>query len=130
MRNIQRKPLFWMVLAECAIVAALVIVTWHLIASVPTQALLRPPTASPTQAADSTTPLPADITVPPPSKAQLPGLNIDANFWRSRLAQLNGGEKAFEQLEWKLVHSVMDAAKRYVESVVIPSIATAERSKS
>jgi hypothetical protein len=126
MHNLPRKPLFWMVLAECAIVAALVIVAWHLIASVPPQALLGSPSVSATPAAGGATPLPVDITVPAPAKALLPGLNIDANFWRSRLAQLNGGEKAFEQLEWKLVHSVMDAAKRYVESVVIPSIARAE----
>ena len=35
MRNLLRKPLPWMVLAECAVVAALLLVAWHLIANPP-----------------------------------------------------------------------------------------------
>ena len=64
-----------------------------------------------------------------PAPTPVPGLNLDTNFWRLRLAELNHGEASFEALEWKLVHSAMDAAHRYVESVVLPSIARAERRK-
>jgi hypothetical protein len=57
----------------------------------------------------------------------MPGLNIDPGFWKLRLAELNGGERTFEQLEWRIVHSAMDAARRYVKSVVLPALAQAER---
>src|ERR1700674_2818118 len=129
MRNLLRNPLTWMVLAECAVVAALVMVAWHLLAS----AAAHPApsftgVAAPTQAGTATGPVSADVAQPKPRVLTLlPGLNVDANFWRQRLAELNRDQTAFEVIEWRLVHSLMDAAHRYVESVVIPSIARAER---
>jgi hypothetical protein len=62
-----------------------------------------------------------------PVQSLLPGLNVDSRFWRQRLAELNQGENAFEQLEWRIVHAGMDAARRYVKSVVMPALARAER---
>jgi hypothetical protein len=52
---------------------------------------------------------------------------LNAAFWRLRLDRLNQDQVIFEQLEWHIVHNAMDAAKRYVETVVLPSIARAER---
>jgi hypothetical protein len=130
MRNLLRKPLPWMVLAECSIVVALIMVAWHMITSPPVQAVLGVPAASPpAQAGESMGPVSTGVTVQPSSTipALLPGLNVDPNFWRLRLVQLNRGETSFELLEWRLVHALMDAAHRYVESVVMPSIAQAER---
>jgi hypothetical protein len=128
MRNLLRKPLPWMVLSECAIVAALALVAWHIVASTLAPHISVVPSASP----------PARVAIRPASEAVagqsnapvrplLPGLNIDASFWRLRLADLNRGESAFEQLEWRIVHSGMDAARRYVKSVVMPSLSRAER---
>ena len=128
MRNLVRKPLPWMVLAECAIVAALVMVAWHLVAAPPVQEVPAAPAApAPLQAGDAARPISADATARSPARSLLPGLNLDASFWRLRLAALNSGEAAFEALEWRLVHSAMNAAQRYVESVVLPSLARAER---
>ena len=128
MRNLLRKPLPWMVLTECSVVAALVLVAWHLVANPPAQGSFTPPPASPTAAAgDAKRSLPPPGTLRPPAQPLLTGLNVDANFWRVRLAELNRGEAAFEVLEWRLVHSAMDAAHRYVESVVLPTILRAER---
>jgi hypothetical protein len=128
MRNLVRKPLPWMVLAECAIVAALVMVAWHLVAAPPVQEVPGAPAApAPLQAGDAARPISADVTARSPARSLLPGLNLDASFWRLRLAALNSGEAAFEALEWRLVHSAMNAAQRYVESVVLPSLARAER---
>ncbi len=59
--------------------------------------------------------------------AQLPGLNLSSAFWRARLGQLNRDQVFFEQLEWRIIHSAMDAVNRYLETVVLPSIAGAER---
>src|ERR1700681_2574855 len=126
MGNLLRKPLTWMVLAEFAVVVALVIVAWRLVAAAGVPAIPALPLVSPpAQAGNPAHVLPADL-IPQP-KAQdprlLPGLNVGATFWRARLAELNHGEAAFEVLEWKIVHAAMDAAQRYVESVVLPSVA-------
>jgi len=130
MRNLLRKPLPWMVLSECAIVAALAMVAWHMVASPPAPQTSGVPSASPPARVGEAT-RSASEGVAGQSKAPvrplLPGLNIDTNFWRLRLADLNGGESAFEQLEWRIVHSGMDAARRYVKSVVMPSLSRAAR---
>ena len=128
MRNLVRKPLPWMVLAECAIVGALVMVAWHLVAAPPVQEVPAAPAApAPLQAGDAAGPISAGVMARSPARPLLPGLNFDASFWRLRLAALNSGEAAFEALEWRFAHSAMNAAQRYVESVVLPSVARAER---
>jgi hypothetical protein len=129
MRNLLRQPLTWMVIAECVVVALLIVVVWNVVA---TAAVQRPGAAAAqatdSPAAPSSSPLP-DVTVAagPARQAQLPGLNIDAGFWRSRLNQLNREQVFFEQLEWRIVHNAMDAAQAYLETVVLPSITRAER---
>jgi hypothetical protein len=127
MRNFIRQPLTWMVIAECIVVAVLMVLIWNLVASAAAQR----PGAAPTQALEpgadsSSTPLPEVTT--PPVRAQLPGLNVDAGFWRIRLGQLNRDQVFLEQLEWRLVRDAMNSAKRYLETVVLPSIARAEHS--
>ena len=128
MRNLLRKPLPWMVVSECVIVAALAMVAWHTVAN--PRASHIPNVASPTALAREPV-VAAPKTFAGKAKAQakplLPGLNMDSNFWKQRLAELNGGENSFVQLEWRIVHSAMDAARRYVKSVVLPAIVRAER---
>ena len=119
-----------MVLAECAIVAALAMVAWHLVTGSPARAVPMMPAASPAADAGNGGGQESSgvVAKPKPSAGPvLPGLNVDAAFWRVRLAELNRGQAAFEALEWRLVHSAMDTARRYIESVVIPTIARAER---
>jgi hypothetical protein len=118
-----------MIVSECAIVAALAMIAWHFIASQPlphtSSASPASPAAQAQAAASSPEALATESTSP--IRQLLPGLNVDTNFWKRRLGDLNRGENAFEQLEWRLVHSAMDAATRYVKSVVMPSLARAER---
>jgi hypothetical protein len=128
MRNLIRQPLTWMVVAECVVVALLIIVVWNVVASAASQ---RPATA-PVQAVDAPaatdTPSLPDLTAAgPATPVQLPGLNLDAGFWRLRLNQLNRDQVFFEQLEWRILHNAMDAAQGYLETVVLPSITRAER---
>jgi hypothetical protein len=129
MRKLLRKPLSWMVLAECGIVAALILVAWHLVADPPNQSAVPAFVSQPSESGDGGAQTPAGLAeiTKPRSAPTLPGLNLEASFWRLRLAELNRGEAAFEALEWRLVHSAMDAAHRYIRSVVLPSIARAER---
>jgi hypothetical protein len=60
----------------------------------------------------------------------LPGLNVDSGFWRQRLAQLNREQATLAQLEWRIVHSAMDAARHYVQTVVLPAVQRAEHAGS
>jgi hypothetical protein len=126
MRNLLRQPLTWMVLAEFIVVATLMLLVWNLVA---TAAVHRPTTAQiETPAQGSVTPSP-DLPAVARSTArpQLPGLNLDAGFWRLRLGQLNRDQVTVEQVEWRLVHSAMETMQRYLESVVLPAITRAER---
>jgi hypothetical protein len=129
MRNLIRQPLTWMVIAECIVVAMLIVVVWNVVASAATQH----PGATPVQAAGASPPAPPsplpDLTASqgPATAVQLPGLNLNAGFWRVRLNQLNRDQVFFEQLEWHVVRSAMDAAQSYLETVVLPSITRAER---
>jgi hypothetical protein len=118
-----------MVIAECIVVTLLVVVVWNVVAAAAnTQhvAVTAPQAVDTT--ASPTPPLP-DVTqvARPASPVQLPGLNLNAGFWRVRLGQLNSEQVVFEQLEWRLVHSAMDAMQGYLETVVLPSITRAEQ---
>ena len=129
MRHLIRKPITWMVAAEVVVVAALVVASWYFLAGArPASDLpsLLLPSSNPPP--DSTASVPPDALAPPEPSAVplLPGLNVDPAFWRTRLAALNGAEAQFEEIEWRIVHSAMDSMRRYVETVVLPSIQRAE----
>src|SRR5487761_391139 len=130
MRNLLRKPFPWIVICECAIVAALAMVAWHMVASQPASIvsgiLAAAPTPAPSQAA-GTVPQTAAGEDSAPVDALLPGLNLNSEFWRQRLGELHQEENPFEQREWRIVHAGLDAARRYVKSVVMPALARAER---
>jgi hypothetical protein len=128
MRNLLRKPLVWMIVAECAVVALLILLAWHWVAassaaeagSTAISLPAAPPDASPVASSSA-------ALKPPKVARQLPGLNIDSAFWQTRLGDLNRDQAAFEVLEWRIVHSAMDAIQRYTESVVLPSVERAAR---
>jgi len=129
MRNLIRQPLTWMVIAECVVVATLIVVVWNVVAA----AAVQHPSAAPAQAVDSPA-APADSPLPdvivgsrPAREVHLPGLNMNAQFWRVRLGQLNRDQVFFEQLEWRIVRNAMDAAQGYLETVVLPSVTRAEQ---
>jgi hypothetical protein len=128
MRKLIRSPLTWMVAAEVAVVVALAVVAWNVLVPATRPAAASPALVPPDASADVSTPLP-DLPVlnPQHQLGPLPGLNLDSGFWRERLAQLNRDQVDLEQLEWRIVHSAEDAAKHYVETVVLPAIQRAER---
>ncbi len=128
MRNLIRQPLTWMVIAECVVIALLLVLVWNLVASAAAHGGASQIQAAVPLAQDSISPQP-DLPemARPAARVQLPGLNFDPDFWRGRLAQLNREQVGLEQLEWRIVHGAMDAAQRYVETVVLPAIVRAER---
>jgi hypothetical protein len=130
MRNLIRNPLTWMVIAELVVVTVLVWVAWSAVASVVRPALASPSLPSASGAADNagSSPLPdLPADAKPAERGPMPGLNVDAAFWRDRLDALNRDQVFFEQLEWRITHSAMDVVQRYLEAIVLPSIQRAER---
>jgi hypothetical protein len=128
MRRFFRAPLTWMIIAECAVVAALILVAWHAIAgaagSSATGSLTFPPvSASP---ADSALPAGSGPVADGNTRGPMPGLSTGIDFWRLRLGSLNRDEAAFEALEWRITHAAMSAARDYLETVVLPAVKRAE----
>jgi hypothetical protein len=130
MRRLIRAPLLWMVLAEIAVVGALILVAWHAIAGAsasgapgPFTLPFQPAKSSPADTALPAAGVPVADTNP---RGPAPGLNVGIGFWRGRLASLNRHQAEFEALEWKLTHAVMDAARDYLETVVLPAVRRAE----
>jgi hypothetical protein len=131
MRNLIRSPLMWMVVVEVIIVGALAVVAWNVIASAMRPSIASPVTLPGDAGAASPSPLPdLPATGPGSSRGPLPGLNVDSGFWQQRLAQLNREQTLLAQLEWRIVHSAMDAARRYVQTVVLPAVQRAEHAGS
>lgn len=127
MRKLIRSPLTWMVAAEVAVVGALAVVAWNVVVSAARPAVASSALAPADATADPSAPLPEVPINGPRGFGPLPGLNLDSGFWRERLTQLNRDQVDLEQLEWRVVHSALDAATHYVESVVLPAIQRAEQ---
>jgi len=127
MRKLIRNPLTWMVVAEIVVVSALIVLAWNAIAG----GSPRPPTASSLVAVDPSVedaPSPdLPVITKPASTAPQPGLNLDPAFWLTRLQALNKDQVVFEQLEWRVIHAATQAAQRYLETVVLPSVTAAEK---
>jgi len=126
MRNFLRSPLTWMVVAEFIVVGALVAVAWTAITAASRPALASPAIQLP-DSPDESSPLPDVPVANPALRGPLPGLNLDSRFWRTRLAELNREQALLAELEWRIVHSAMDAMKHYIETVVLPTILRAEK---
>ena len=128
MRNLLRKPLSWIVIGECLVVAVLLVIVWNAVAASVTRHASGAQVQAlevPTQTFSSPLPELARVTKPAP-KPQLPGLNLDSTFWRNQLSQLNREQAILEQIEWGIVHNAMIVVRRYLETVVLPSISRAE----
>src|ERR1700694_1062114 len=131
MRRLLRAPLLWMVLAEIAVVGALILVAWHAIAGAsasggpsPFTFPFAPASASPADTAPPGAGVPFADTI---RRGPAPGFILGIVFWRGRLASLNRDQAEFEALEWKLTHSVMDAARGYLETGVLPADRRAQK---
>ena len=126
MRSLIRKPLTWMVLAECFVMVALLVVGWRIVAGAtgaPEADWLLPGLERPT----SSPPLLSPLLPPPATHGPLPGLNVDPGFWARRLGDLNRDTSAIEALEWKIANAVMTTARGYLEKVILPAVRRAER---
>src|SRR4029077_2762077 len=131
MRKLIRSPLTWMVVVEIVIVATLAGVAWNVVASAIRPGFASPMTLPGDAGGQTPSPVPDLPSIAAGSqRGPLPGLNVDSGFWRTRLAQLNLEQTQLAQLEWRIVHSAMDAARHYLETVVLPAVQRAEHAGS
>lgn len=128
-----RRPLLWLVAAECVIVLGLGIATWRVIEArrtppPPAVAEAAPP---PADAAVQPTAPPAPSALPPASPSPRPapavGLSTDPAFLRRQLVAVNRDEASLEQVEWRLAQAVLGFARTYIDEVVLPAIDRARR---
>ena len=117
-----------MVIAEVMVVGALIAVAWHALVSATSSSAADPLLLPSAAASPADTALPgAGVPVAEGSThGPAPGLNLAVGFWRLRLGSLNRDEAAFEALEWRITNAVMNAARDYIETVVLPAVRRAE----
>lgn len=136
-RLLFRPPLLWVTIAECLLLAAAVVLAWHIwqgrhpsVAS-PSQSAAAAPVsqlpASRSPALPSTSPSPAPAGSAPQA-GPTPGTRTDAAFLSRQMTELNRVEATFEDLEWRMTKALADAIQNYVERVVLPPIERSERS--
>jgi hypothetical protein len=65
-----------------------------------------------------------------PTAAPTPGFRTDPLFFNQVTLDINREEIAFEQLEWRIVHGAMDGMRAYIQRVVLPAVARAQRQAS
>jgi hypothetical protein len=128
MRRLVRAPLTWMIVAECVVVGALLLVAWHVIAGVAAPGPAAPLSFPAVDVSPANTAPPAAGAPPAGANTHGPpaGLNVGIAFWRLRLASLNRDQAEFEAMEWRITHAVMEAARNYLETVVLPAVRHAE----
>ena len=126
MRKLLRSPLTWLVSAEVVVVATLVFMAWGIVAGAARSVVMPPSVQIPDLADDGSGVPDFPHASSPEQNGPPPGLNLGSRFWRDRLANLNRDQALLGRLEWRLVHGAMDAARRYVDSVVLPAVRRAE----
>ena len=127
MPRLLRSPLTWIVSAEIVVVGVLVFVAWGVVAGAAKSVVLSPSIQIPGLSDGGTSALPDfPLQTDPKDRGPQPGLNMSSRFWRDRLVQMNRDQAWLARLEWRLVHGAMDAARRYVDTVVLPAVRRAE----
>ena len=138
MLHLLRRPLTYLVLGEGLVLLALGVAIWNLIPHSPprSQAVLTPaqpePAAAPT--AEAVPGLPTAAPAHPSASPRAPGTGTgpgtasrDPRFWSDRLATLNRDQAALQKNQWRLIDAALGAARRYLDTVVVPAVEQAQR---
>lgn len=139
-RLLFRPPLVWITIAECILVAAIVVLTLHVwqgrhpsgqaAAQVSAAPPIPHPSASGLAGGDrerppvSPSPAPAGPAVgtgPPP------GTRTDPAFLSRQMVELNRAQAMLADLEWRMTKALVDAMQHYIEHVVLPGIDRSEQ---
>lgn len=125
-----RPPMLWLTLAEAVLVVLLAFLVWHVwqtrFGAVPPVAAL-PALSTPAAGPDALPAPPSVPAAPGPQVGPTPGLRTDREFLSRQMVELNRVEATFEELEWRVSETLVNAIQRYIEGVVLPSIERSER---
>jgi hypothetical protein len=130
----RRQILGLLVAGELTVVGSLAAVAWHIWlqgqAPNPGGATPSQQAAAPSQLTPRPSPS-ASVRVPAgPSSPPTPGIRTDPAFLSQVTLDINREEVALEQLEWRIIHGATDAARTYIQRVVLPAISHAQRQAS
>ena len=131
-----RHRLALVVAAEVLIVVASCAAAWHVWHSRQTgsrAAAGQPPAAaSPVPTAPRSVDVPRAVPglSPPPARSgPTPAIRTDGDFLRRQMRDLNHDQSALEGAQWRAVEAVIDAVRRYLQTVVLPAVERAERGR-
>lgn len=140
-RLLFRPPLVWVMIADCILVAATVVLTLHVwqgrhpSAQAAAQVAAAPPISHPSasglaagngQLRPPVSPSPAPAG-PAPSTGPLPGTRTDPAFLSRQMVELNRAEAMLADLEWRMTKALVDGMQYYIEHVVLPGIERSEQ---
>jgi hypothetical protein len=129
-----RRPLPWLLAAEAAVLLALGVAGWQLVASrlapapsrsIGSLALPAGPNTSARPASPAATPSPAATVASPRPAAAPPSLSTNPTFWQRNLSQLNREEAGWAAAEARAAQAVEDFTRAYVQRVVLPAVEAA-----
>lgn len=142
-RLLFRPPLVWITIAECILVAAIVVLTLHVwqgrhpSAQAPAQVAAAPPISHPSasglaggdrQLRPPVSPSPAPAPAGPArGTGPPPGTRTDPAFLSRQMVELNRAEAALADLEWRMTKALVDGMQSYIERVVLPGIERSEQ---
>src|SRR5919204_2282807 len=118
-----RRPFTWLVAAEVAVIAALAVLAWHLLAHPPT-----PPTVEIQRAPRP--PATKEPTVPAPPAPAAPASPPIGLRWPIDLHELNRDGAALEAAEAAVVRSLAAGLRLYLERFVLPPVLHAESERT
>ena len=134
--HLLRHRLALVVAAEVLIVVAFCAAAWHVwhsrqvgsrpAARQPPPATSPAPTSIPSVQAPPTVP---GLSPPPVRSGPTPGVRTDGDFLLRQMRDLNHDQSALEGAEWRAVKAVIDAARSYLQTVVLPAVERAERGR-
>ena len=140
-RLLFRPPLVWVTIAECILVSAIGILTWHVwqgrhpSAQVAAQVAAASPISRPSapgmaggdrQLRPPVSPSPAPAG-PAPGTGPPPGTRTDPAFLSRQMVELNRAEAMLANLEWRMTKALVDGMQYYIEHVVLPGIERSEQ---
>ena len=128
----KRQVLGLLVAGELAVVGGLVAAAWQVWQEnhAPVGGgVAAPPAGTAPLGRGQPGPSPA-ATVPTPlqpAAAATPGLRTDPLFLGQATQDINREEAALQQLEWRIVQGATEGMRTYIQRVVLPAIARAQR---
>jgi len=133
-----RPPLVWLVLIEAGLLAAIALIGWHAwqarlaapqVVVAPAAPRSRAGLPSGLGARRSPSPAPPVALPQVPAAGPTPSMRTDSQFLSQQARELNRTESSFEDLQWRMTSSLVNAIRYYLDHVVLPAVQRSEQSR-